>query len=138
MTQQWLHDLPRFHALPVREQEQVVGRTRADSIELEDAPQSAHVRRTDIKIDGESLKIYRRSAPWGGLRQNGLYFLAFSRELMRFALQLDRMFGLAEDGILDRLTEFSTPITGSYWYAPPDETLLQLFGTTPSLEAPTS
>jgi porphyrinogen peroxidase len=137
LTQQWLHDLPRFQALPLHEQEQVIGRTRADSIELDDAPPSAHVRRTDVKIDGSSLKIYRRSTPWGGVRQHGLYFLAFSRELMRFALQLDRMFGLAEDGIMDRLTEFSTPLTGSYWYAPPDDILLQLFGTTPALEAHT-
>ena len=32
-----------------------------------------------------------------------MYFMAFSCELMRFAIQLDRMFGLAEDGLMDRL-----------------------------------
>ena len=131
LTQQWMHDLVHFAGLDVAEQESVIGRTRADSIELEDAPPTAHVRRTDVKIDGKGLKIYRRSAPFGGVRSNGLYFLAFSCELMRFAIQLDRMFGRAEDGLLDRLTEFSTPVSGSYWYAPPVESLVDLFGNAP-------
>ena len=109
----------------------MIGRTKADSIELEDAPPTSHVRRTDVKIDGKGLKIYRRSTPFGGVRSNGLYFLGFSCELMRFAIQLDRMFGRAEDGLMDRLTEFSTPVSGSYWYAPPEESLVEFFGTAP-------
>lgn len=128
LTQQWVHDLARFGQLGQAEQESVIGRTRADSIELEDAPPTAHVRRTDVQVDGQELKIYRRSAPWGGLRQHGLYFLAFSREIMVFAMQLDRMFGRAEDGLVDRLTEFSTPVSGAYWYAPPVEALAALLG----------
>lgn len=131
LTQQWMHDLAHFARLGIEEQESVIGRTKADSIELDDAPPTAHVRRTDVKIDGKGLKIYRRSAPFGGVRSNGLYFLAFSCELMRFALQLDRMFGRAEDGLMDRLTEFSTPVSGSYWYAPPVESLVELFGRAP-------
>ncbi len=47
---------------------------------------------------------------------------------MIFAMQLDRMFGRAEDGLMDRLTEFSTPVSGSYWFAPPAESLAALFG----------
>lgn len=131
LTQQWVHDLERFGGLAQTEQEAVVGRTRADSIELENAPPTAHVKRVEIDIDGEELKIYRRSVPWGGLRQHGLYFLAFSREIMVFAMQLDRMFGRSEDGLLDRLTEFSTPISGSYWYAPALETLRAAIGHAP-------
>ena len=131
LTQQWMHDLAHFGQLDIEEQESVIGRTKADSIELDDAPPTAHVRRTDVKIDGKGLKIYRRSTPFGGVRSNGLYFLAFSCELMRFAIQLDRMFGLSEDGLMDRLTEFSTPVSGSYWYAPPVESLVELFGTAP-------
>lgn len=118
LTQQWTHDLARFNALARQDQESVIGRTREDSVELEDAPASAHIRRTDVMIDGKALKIYRRSAPWGNLRECGLFFLAFSREQMRFALMLDRMFGLSEDGIMDRLTEFSAPVSGSYFFAP--------------------
>ena len=131
LTQQWMHDLAHFTRLGTEEQERVIGRTRAGSIALDDAPPTAHVRRTDVNIDGKGLKIYRRSAPFGGVRSNGMYFMAFSCELMRFAIQLDRMFGLAEDGLMDRLTEYSIPVSGSYWYAPPVESLVELFGTAP-------
>ena len=127
LTQQWVHDLAHFAQLSESEQESVIGRTKTDSVELDDAPPTAHVRRTDVKVDGKPLRIYRRSVPWGGLRQHGLYFVAFSREIMVFAMQLDRMFGRAEDGLMDRLTEFSTPVSGAYWYAPPVEALTELF-----------
>lgn len=130
LTQQWVHELERFRALAREEQEAVIGRDRAAGHELDDAPATAHARRVEINVDGEELKIYRRSVPWGGLRQHGTYFLAFSREIMVFAMQLDRMFGRAEDGLLDRLTEFSTPISGSYWYAPSLETLHAAIGCT--------
>ena len=128
LSQKWVHDLAAFERLSVEEQEAVIGRTKADSVELEDAPATAHIRRTDVKIDGKALKIYRRSVPYGNLRESGLYFLAFSGELMRFAIQLDRMFGLSEDGLMDSLTGFSAPVSGSYWYAPPVEALVDAFG----------
>lgn len=123
LTQKWAHDLEAFRQLDVAEQERVIGRTRADSVELEDAPPTAHIRRTDVKIEGHPLEIYRRSVPYGGVQDHGLYFLAFSCELIRFAIQLDRMFGCAEDGLVDRLTDFSTPVSGSYWFAPSREQL---------------
>ena len=69
--------------LPVADQERVIGRTKPDSIELEgDAmPPDSHVSRTDIKRDGQAVKIYRRSSPVGGIRDAGLYFLAFSADV---------------------------------------------------------
>ena len=38
LSQKWVHDLEAFRALPVAEQERVIGRTKADSIELEAPP----------------------------------------------------------------------------------------------------
>lgn len=118
LAQRWVHDLARFGALGTEEQERVIGRTREDSVELDDAPPTAHVKRAEVTVDDVALKIYRRSVPYGTLREKGLYFLAFSRNQLLFATQLDRMFGLAEDGLSDRLTEFSTPVSGSYFFAP--------------------
>ena len=43
--------------------------------------------------------------------------------IARFDVQLQRMFGVSGDGLQDRLTEFSTPITGSYWFAPSEDDL---------------
>ncbi len=120
LTQRWVHDLPAFNALGVPEQESVIGRTKADSIELEGdhMPEDSHVSRTDVAVAGETQRIYRRSFPYGTLAEHGLYFLAFACDQSRFDLQLRRMYGVTEDGIRDRITDFSTAVTGSYYYAP--------------------
>ncbi|MCB1583935.1 MAG: Dyp-type peroxidase [Xanthomonadales bacterium] len=124
LSQKWVHDLAAFNQLSVNEQEQVVGRTKVDSIELEgDAmPYDSHVSRTDLKIDGQAMKIYRRSDPYGTAQEHGLYFLAFACEIRRFSSQLESMLGIT-DGVHDRLIEFSTAVTGSYWFAPSVEDL---------------
>ena len=118
--QLWRHDLASFNKLSVAEQENVFGRSKADAIEFDDErmPADAHVGRTDTDHDGVPQKIWRRSVPWGASSQHGLYFLAFSCELERFDYLLRRMYGMTEDGIRDQLTPYSTPQTGSYWYAP--------------------
>jgi len=130
LTQRWVHDLDAFNALSVAEQERVIGRTKADSIELEgDAmPPDSHVSRADVKEDEVALKIYRRSAPYGLAGEHGLYFLAFSCDLHRFDVPLKRMFGVAGDGKHDRLIAFSQAVSGSYWFAPSLDDLQRVFG----------
>jgi putative iron-dependent peroxidase len=130
LSQQWVHKLGEFNALPVSEQEQVVGRTKADSIELEGEamPPDSHVSRTDLKYRGVAQKIWRCSAPYGSASENGLYFLAFACEQQRFQLQLDSMYGVTGDGVHDRIVEFSDAVTGSYWLAPCQEDLDDLVG----------
>lgn len=125
LTQRWVHDLPAFEALPLAEQEGVIGRTKAESIELEgDAmPATSHVSRTDATVDGVKQKIFRRSLPWGGVAEQGLYFLAFACALSRFEIQLERMYGTAGDDLHDRVTEFSQALSGAYWFAPSGEEL---------------
>ena len=125
LSQQWVHNLPAFNGLSQSEQEQVVGRTKLDSIELEgDAmPPTSHVSRTDYKENGKALKIVRRSAPYGTVGEHGLYFLAFSCELYRFQVLLERMFGVSGDGFSDHLIRYSQPVTSSYWFAPSREDL---------------
>ena len=75
------------------------------------------------KVDGQAQKIFRQSSPYGTATDHGLYFLAFSCELSRFQIQLERMFGLTEDGIHDKLIEYSNAVTSSYWFAPSIEDL---------------
>lgn len=120
LTQRWVHDLPAFQALPLAEQERVVGRSRADSVELSgDAmPADSHVSRTDVEEAGVSLKVFRRSAPYGRVGEHGLYFLSFACELRRHQAMLERMFGTSEDGIYDRIVDFTRPVTGAYYFAP--------------------
>lgn len=128
LTQQWQHNLGAFEKMPTREQEGVIGRTKPDSIELEgDAmPATSHVSRTDVKVDGVAQKVWRRSTPWGGVENCGLYFVGFACELSRLEIQLQRMYGLSEDGLKDRLTEFSSAISSSWWFTPSQEQLRAL------------
>ena len=130
LTQKWLHDLAAFNNLSQDQQEKIIGRTKPDSIELEgDAmPADSHVSRTDVKVDGTAMKIYRRSAPYGSATEQGLYFLSFASEIKRFSIQLERMFGITNDGFHDRLIEYSTPLTSSYWFAPSQQDLDALLG----------
>ncbi len=120
IAQRWVHNLEAFHALDQGAQERVIGRTKPDSVELEgDAmPPDSHVSRTDLKQDGEGVKIYRRSAPFAKMCEHGLYFQAFACALERFDLLLSSMFGTTGDGVHDRLIEFSQPTSGSYYFAP--------------------
>jgi putative iron-dependent peroxidase len=117
LAQRWAHDLEAFDALDRGEQEFVFGRTKPDSRERDDKPDNAHISRVVIEEHGEELEIYRRSTPWGTVQAHGLYFVAFSAELSRFDKMLARMFGIA-DGTRDRLTDFSKPESGSFYFAP--------------------
>jgi putative iron-dependent peroxidase len=125
ITQRWVHNLAAFHALPVEEQERVIGRTKPDSVELADdvKPAHAHIARVVIEEDGEELEIYRRSVPYGTVSEHGLYFVAFSADPTRFEKMLRRMFGDAGDGRHDRLTEFTRPVSGSLYFVPSVEEL---------------
>jgi porphyrinogen peroxidase len=122
----WVHDLAAFHALPQSEQEAVFGRTKPDSVEMADdvKPATAHIARVEVDDEnGEEIEIFRRSVPFGTIAEVGLYFIAFSAELRRFDIMLARMFGTSGDGISDRLMSFTTPVTGSFFFAPSVEVL---------------
>jgi porphyrinogen peroxidase len=130
IAMRWVHDLGTFHALPIEEQERVIGRTKAESIELSDAekPRDAHIARVEIEEDDSELEIFRRSVPYGTVDEHGLYFVGFSADPSRFDRMLARMFGLADDGVHDRLTEFSRPVSGAYYFAPSLNVLNELAG----------
>ena len=126
MAQRWVHDLPAFAGLPEADQERVFGRTKADSVELvgDAMPPDSHVGRTDLP----GVEIYRRSSPAGGVRDAGLFFLAFSASIERFHTLLASMFGRSSDGRRDRMLSYTRPVTGSFYYAPPAAALAAAFG----------
>jgi putative iron-dependent peroxidase len=130
LTMRWAHDLVAFDRLSVEEQERVIGRTKADSVELSEneKPPTAHIARVETNVGGEELEIFRRSVPYGTAEEHGLYFLAFSAERMRYDRMLSRMFGTSSDGVHDRLTDFSRPLGGAYYFAPSLNALNELAG----------
>jgi porphyrinogen peroxidase len=130
LAMRWVHDLTAFNRLAVADQERVFGRTKADSVELsaDEKPRTAHIARVETAIDGEELEIFRRSVPFGTSQEHGPYFVAFSAERSRYDRMLARMFGTSGDGIRDRLTDFSRPVSGAYYFAPSLNVLNDLAG----------
>ena len=117
-VQQWLHDFGRFDAMSPQEQDQAIGRRRSDNVELDDAPASAHVKRTAQESFEPEAFVLRRSMPWSEGQRAGLVFVAFGKSFDAFEAQLRRMIG-AEDGITDALFRFTRPVTGAYFWCPP-------------------
>jgi len=117
-VQQWQHDLDAFETFSAEQQDNIIGRRRSDNYELEDAPQSAHVKRTAQESFDPEAFLLRRSMPWGNNLQAGLMFVAFGHSFDAFEAQFNRMIGW-EDGIEDDLFQFSSVINGAYYWCPP-------------------
>ena len=130
-TQRYVHHLGKWQRLKVDTQEQVIGRSKLESIEMDDAekPENSHVARTVIEEDGEDLAILRHGLPYGSGTESGLFFLAYVRTPQVIDKMLARMFGTTDDGISDRLLNFVTPVSGAYFFAPPQEVLETVMGT---------
>jgi porphyrinogen peroxidase len=117
-VQRWLHDLDRFEAMSANERDHTIGRRHSDNEELEEAPLSAHVKRTAQEDFVPEAFVVRRSMPWASAAEEGLLFLAFGHSFDTFEAQLRRMVG-ADDGIVDALFRFTRPQTGDYVWCPP-------------------
>jgi len=117
-VQQWLHDFETFDEIPLAERDDLIGRRQSDNEELEDAPPSAHVKRTAQEDFAPPAFMLRRSMPWADEDGEGLLFIAFGRSLDAYDAVLQRMIG-AGDGIVDGLFQFTRPITGGFYWCPP-------------------
>ena len=125
-----MHDTVAFEALPLEEQEKVIGRTKVTSTELAEEVRGAqsHVSRTVIEEHGVEQHIFRRNTPFGTATSHGTMFIGFSCDQQRLARMLARMAG-AEDGIRDALTRYTTAVTGSYYFVPSVEALRRFAST---------
>jgi putative iron-dependent peroxidase len=119
-VQRWVHDLLSFARKTADERDRTIGRRKDTNEELQDAPASAHVKRTAQESFEPPAFMLRRSMPWGGLDCSGLYFVAYGESLDRFERVLRRMAG-EEDGVVDALLSFSRAETGGYYWCPPVE-----------------
>ena len=127
LLQKWVHAASRWESEPVARQENVIGRRKADSEELDPKPRDSHVARTDQDVFG---KIFRRNMPFGTVTAHGTMFVGFSAEQQRLARMLESMAGLAS-GARDALTRYTRPVTGAYYFIPSLEGLRLVAGDTP-------
>nr|WP_206037026.1 Dyp-type peroxidase [Rhodococcus sp. BL-253-APC-6A1W] len=131
IVQKYLHDLSTWNAISVEEQERVIGRTKLDDIELDDAtkPANSHVALTTIEDDdGEERQILRANMPFGsfGADEFGTYFIGYAATPDVTEEMLRNMFLGNPPGNYDRILDFSTAVTGSLFFCPSSEMLEDL------------
>jgi putative iron-dependent peroxidase len=122
LLQKWAHDAVAWEGLPVSEQERVIGRTKPESVELDPKDPTSHVASTDQDTFGH---IFRRNMPYGTITDHGTMFVGFAAEQKPLADMLKSMAGLVS-GERDALTDYSSPLTGAYYFVPSIESLLRL------------
>jgi putative iron-dependent peroxidase len=117
-VQQWTHEFEQFEQMTQQEQDNTFGRRVSDNEEIDDAPDSAHVKRTAQESFQPEAFVVRRSMPWSDADNAGLVFVSFGHSFDAFEALLNRMTG-KDDGIIDSLFKFTRPVSGSYFWCPP-------------------
>ncbi|MFB7597857.1 Dyp-type peroxidase [Streptomyces sp. NPDC056160] len=123
VVQKYLHDLTAWKALPVEEQEKVIGRSKPDNVEMPDdvKPADSHVAlNTVTDEDGTERKIVRDNMPFGriGAGEFGTYFIGYARTPAVIEQMLRNMFLGDRPGVHDRILDFSTAVTGGLFHVP--------------------
>ena len=130
IAQRWVHDLGYFNSLSLEDQENTFGRTKSDSTRLDVQVPSSHLAhvelRTGATADASTPKrgeMVRRSTPYAFHDGTvGLYFMGFCKEQASLRERMEAIYGMHGEA-RDALTDYSTPASGSYYFAPSVETL---------------
>ncbi|KAF3797118.1 hypothetical protein GCG54_00009088 [Colletotrichum gloeosporioides] len=124
VVQKYLHDLKAWRSLSTENQEAIIGRTKLDNIELDDAEdgyQQSHKSLATIEDeDGNEHDILRDNMPFGSPASGefGTYFIGYSKKLWVTERMLERMFIGNPPGLHDRILDFSKAVTGCTFFVP--------------------
>ena len=123
IVQKYLHDMPAWNALPVEQQERIIGRKKLSDIETADDAKASYAHNVLTNIENENgvqLQIVRDNMPFGevGKGEFGTYFIGYARSPERIEQMLSNMFIGKPVGNYDRLLDFSKAVTGSLFFVP--------------------
>nr|WP_219818270.1 Dyp-type peroxidase [Clavibacter michiganensis] len=123
VVQKYLHNLTAWNTLTVEQQEQAIGRGKADNVEQAEekkAPNAHTVLTVLTDADGNELKIVRDNMPFGriGEAEFGTYFIGYAKTPAVTERMLKNMFVGDPEGNYDRILDFSTAVTGSLYFTP--------------------
>jgi porphyrinogen peroxidase len=135
IAQRWVHDLQYFNGLSLEDQENVFGRTKPHSIRLDKQIPTSHLSHVELR-DGATAdaskpkrgEMVRRSTPYA-LHDGtvGLYFLGFCKEQAPMRERMEAIYGM-NGHARDAITDYSTPASGSFYFAPSVETIAAIIG----------
>ena len=130
IAQRWVHDLNYFNSLSLDDQENLFGRKKADSERLEKQLPTSHLSHVELR-EGDTAddskpkrgEMVRRSTPYAFHDGTvGLYFMGFCKDQAPLRERMEAIYGL-HGNARDALTDYSTPASGSFYFAPSVETL---------------
>ena len=130
IAQRWVHDLAYFEGLSLSDQENTFGRSKADSTRLATQVPTSHLSHVELR-DGATAderqakrgEMVRRSTPYAFHDGTvGLYFMGFCREQAPMRERMEAIYAMNGQP-RDALTDYSTPASGSFYFAPSVETL---------------
>ncbi len=124
LLQKWKHKTTEWEALPTEQQERIMGRTKLESVELENKPADSHVAHAQTRT--EFGNIFRRNMPYGDVAEpwHDVRWIQLGPEAA-FEECWRAWTGLVT-GTRDALTRFTEPLSGSYYFVPSVEGLLRL------------
>jgi len=118
-VQKYVHDMNAWRALPVSEQEKIIGRSKEMDIEMDDdtKPSNSHSALANV---GDDLKVVRDNMPFHDpvSHQMGTYFICYANTFSTVEKMLTNMFIGNPAGNYDRLLDFSTAETGTLFFVP--------------------
>ena len=121
--QKYVHDLDKWNALPIEQQENVIGRYKLSNVEQDDdvKPSYAHNALTSLTADdGSEIQIVRDNMPFGRPSEGeyGTYFIGYAKSPDPIEQMLTNMFVGLPPGNYDRLLDVSTAVTGVLFFVP--------------------
>jgi len=132
VVQKYLHDLAAWNVLDTSTQEAIIGRTKADNVELDDGGKRKSHKSLNTIVDAEGVEhdILRDNMPFGrpGHSEFGTYFIGYARNLWVIEKMLQNMFLGDPEGDYDRILDFSKAVTGTTFFVPSNPLLESLGG----------
>jgi porphyrinogen peroxidase len=131
IAQRWVHDLNYFNGLSLEDQENLFGRKKEDSTRLDVQRPTSHLSHVELR-EGQTAdaskpkrdEMVRRSTPYAFHDGTvGLYFMGFCRSQAPLRERMEAIYGMNGQQQRDALTDYSTPASGSFYFAPSNETL---------------
>ncbi|MBA6389705.1 Dyp-type peroxidase [Colwellia sp. BRX10-3] len=127
--QRYRHNLNLWNSLEVKDQEDVFSRTKVNNDEYseENKAPTSHIKRVNLKdSEGNSIEILRQSMPYGDMKLQGLFFVAYCHSPEPFELMLKSMIGGDAHGHSDHLLKYTQAETGAAFFVPSLNVLAQL------------
>lgn len=120
-VQRFLHNLEKWNELSVIEQELTMGISKCEGNILPEhmlSPSSHLQRMQATDRNGNSVKVFQQSMPYGDLQELGIYFISCASSPNPFRHILESRFFGDGAGHYDKLLDYTSAETGAAFFAP--------------------